>query len=319
MKCSVCQNEDTATQKFYTVKEMMFGTGETFQYMQCAQCGLLQICEIPAEMSQYYPKDKYYSLGANGLGERLKKHLSVQGYRNAIATKRIKNPLGVLRALLQPLPIHLSLFEALPHENILDIGCGCGMLLDVLASVGYRNLQGVDPFIACDVTKNNGVKLKKGSVYDIQDRYHLIMMHHSLEHMADHLSVLKKIAQLLHPNGICMIRIPVVNHAWERYREHWVQIDAPRHFYLHTQNSFGVLAKQANLHISKVVYDSVGGQFISSELYQKGIPLWKQTFRTQWREIGLAKIRAYHREAKQLNAAHKGDQAVFLLVPAIPP
>ena len=42
------------------LREVMFGTGEKFQYERCSNCGCLEIAEQPADMGQYYP-DRYYS------------------------------------------------------------------------------------------------------------------------------------------------------------------------------------------------------------------------------------------------------------------
>ena len=58
MNCRICGNaEDNRT---FEVREMMFGTRETFTYFQCAKCGCLQMVEIPSDMSRYYPPE-YYS------------------------------------------------------------------------------------------------------------------------------------------------------------------------------------------------------------------------------------------------------------------
>jgi hypothetical protein len=41
----------------------MYGTRETFSYLACADCGCLQISNIPADLARYYPSD-YYSYDA---------------------------------------------------------------------------------------------------------------------------------------------------------------------------------------------------------------------------------------------------------------
>ena len=41
-------------------REMMFGTRDRFAYFRCADCGCLQIGEVPENLSKYYP-DNYYS------------------------------------------------------------------------------------------------------------------------------------------------------------------------------------------------------------------------------------------------------------------
>ena len=59
MKCITCQNE-LKNDKFYLVKEMMYGYRDEFKYYHCSKCGCLQINNIPKDLEKYYPKD-YYS------------------------------------------------------------------------------------------------------------------------------------------------------------------------------------------------------------------------------------------------------------------
>jgi SAM-dependent methyltransferase len=45
-------------------------------------------------------------------------------------------------------------------------------------------------------------------------------------------------ASLLACKGIIVVRIPAVSsYAWERYGVAWMQLDAPRHFFLHSPKS----------------------------------------------------------------------------------
>lgn len=38
---------------------MMFGSRDKFDYLECARCDCLQIEEVPADLSQYYPANYY--------------------------------------------------------------------------------------------------------------------------------------------------------------------------------------------------------------------------------------------------------------------
>ena len=50
---------------------------------------------------------------------------------------------------------------------------------------------------------------------------------------------------LLNKDGVLLVRVPLSSSwAWEHYRENWVQLDAPRHLYLHSVKSMEVLARQ---------------------------------------------------------------------------
>lgn len=110
-----------------------------------------------------------------------------------------------------------------------------------------------------------------------------------------------------------LIRIPPADgYAWETYREDWVQLDAPRHLYLHTQKSIRYLAGLHGLERERVLYDSDATQILGSELYRHDIPL--TAGKAQKRSVLTATARrAAERRAEELNRAGRGDQAAFFL------
>jgi predicted SAM-dependent methyltransferase len=71
--------------------------------------------------------------------------------------------------------------------------------------------------------------------------------------MPDPHSTLKKIRELLAPGGICLIRIPTVSsYVWEKYQTHWVSMDPPRHFYLHSIKSIKFLAALHDFEVTDI-------------------------------------------------------------------
>src|ERR1035441_659421 len=57
LACSICAN--VAGNSTYTVAEMMYGSGELFDYFECAECKCLQIAAVPDDLSRYYPSTYY--------------------------------------------------------------------------------------------------------------------------------------------------------------------------------------------------------------------------------------------------------------------
>lgn len=55
MICKICGN--TKDNKVFKAKEMMFGTGDCFDYIECSNCGCLQISQVPDNLGDYYPKN----------------------------------------------------------------------------------------------------------------------------------------------------------------------------------------------------------------------------------------------------------------------
>ena len=135
------------------------------------------------------------------------------------------------------------------------------------------------------------------------------MLHHSLEHMKNQKSIFHQISKLLARNGTIIIRTPTTSSfAWQKYRENWVQIDAPRHFYIHSIKSLKILSHDSNLEIKKIIYDSTAFQFWGSEQYKKNIPL---NSRNSY--FDRKSIKNYRNKAKLLNENKLGDQIIVIL------
>lgn len=220
-----------------------------------------------------------------------------------------KYPRGDLRCL--------SSLPVTKDTSILEVGCNIGALLHSLRELGMKHLLGVDPFIPKDIDYENGLIIQKKEIHDVDGKWDIIMFHHSFEHMSDPATTLETVFRLLTPNGCCVIRIPIASsYAWNHYRVNWVQLDAPRHFFLHSVESMIILADQAKLDLYKVVYDSTSFQFWGSEQYIEDIPLTDNRSYSQNAKASIfskREISAFAKRAKDLNESKQGDQAIFYL------
>lgn len=284
--CRICDIQ--GNHPTYSVREMMFGTRKVFHYFQCTACGCLQVDEIPEDLGRFYPPD-YYSFN---LKPTPQKHgipyrwLQKQRCRTALFGKGFK-----LNALLKSsieLPTELfdraggiSTGEVLKKCGVtgfsarfLDVGCGTySHWLTNLAGLGFHNLIGADPFINEDQRHGN-VHIFKRELRDIEGKFDLITLHHSLEHMPRQLEVLQAARMRLKEGGTCLVRIPIVSsQVWEKYGVNWIELDAPRHLYLHSVKSISDIGKRAGLELTDIVYDSLSLEFYGSEQYLRDIPL----------------------------------------------
>jgi hypothetical protein len=145
------------------------------------------------------------------------------------------------------------------------------------------------------------------------------MMHHSFEHLPDPRETLQSVARILAPAGACMIRIPTVSsYAWKKYGVNWVQLDAPRHFFLHSVASIRHLADQTGLQLDKVVYDSSAFQLWGSEQYAQNISLLSE--RSYAVNPGKSiftrqQIRDFKREAQKAQRRRAGRPGRFYSLP----
>lgn len=314
MKCKICAHSDGHTA--YTIREMMFGYRDVFTYFQCAHCKCLQIESIPQNIAYYYPQDFYAFTGVAATHNPLKKRLMTYRDNFAVFNKGI---VGKILYSFYPHPhLHtVSLCGLSKDSSILDVGCGAGGILYALQEIGFKHLLGIDPFIQKDITYANGLTIRKQHIHEVKGQWDRIMFHHSFEHMAEQVDVLTSVKSLLPTDGICCISMPVVSSfAWEKYKTDWVQIDAPRHFFIHSIASMELVASQAGFTIDDVIYNSYALQFWGSEQYAKDIPLTDAcSYAINPKKSIFSKkdIARYTKKSHELNRINQGDQAVFLL------
>ena len=316
MRCKICDNSSET--ELFEVSEMMFGFRDKFIYFQCPVCECLQINEIPADISKYYPSD-YLSfhtpspqISKNSIKELIRKIRNNYAFYNKGIVGEIfykMYPLEVLRLISR-----VNLKE---KSSILDVGSGTGTLLYDIKKLGFNNLLGIDPFIEKDIEYENKLRILKKTIHEVEGKWDLIMLHHSFEHVADPFETLQSVSKLLINDGVCLIRIPTVSsYVWENYKENWVQLDAPRHYFLHSVKSITYLAEKANLKVEKIVYDSTDFQFWGSEQYLMNIPLTDSRSRFVNSSNSLfsrREIISYKKKAEELNRKNQGDtMAVFL-------
>ncbi len=307
--CRICGASSGTT---HVVREMMFGTGDVFHYFACDSCECVQLVDPPDDLARYYPSG-YYSYAPPRERTGLRGAFRRRRNRGTFAgSSGISNGLDRLLARALPYPIFgasswMTRLDARRDSRILDVGSGSGALLLDLASAGYTDLTGADPFIAHDVRYPNGVRILKKTAAELTETFDVIMLHHAFEHVADPDRTLRTIAQRLAPDGACLIRIPTsASWAWEHYREHWVQLDAPRHFFIHSRRSMALLAERAGLALVDVVFDSTDFQFAGSELYQRN-----RSLADLHSSYSKAQTREFRRRAAALNREERGDQAAF--------
>lgn len=320
--CRICGSAHMAA---LTAHEMMFGTREGFDYRECSSCGCVQIARYPEAIERHYPAD-YYSMRADGgaeaappsLARRVREWATWQALRHLPTLRARYFDSPGARAFLARRPIAALYRTHVPDlsARILDVGCGSGALLRDLRVIHYRRAEGVDPFLAAPVSHGGRLLVRKAAFEDMVGQYDCISFHHVLEHMPDQLATLRQARLLLAPGGVVLVRIPVAaSEAWRRYRERWVQLDAPRHFYLHSERSLALVAGQAGLEVAEISYDSSGFQFWGSELYLRGIPLEDpRSPATPGESIfGAAELAGWEEQARTLNAARDGDQLLAVL------
>lgn len=273
-KCRICGDE--AEHKIYRVKEMFFGTRQEFTYFECDKCQCIQIMEIPEHLDEFYG-NKYYSFSKPEIQE-------------PVTSERMET-------------------------KILDVGCGAGKWLVEKYAQGHVNLFGCDPFIENDIFYKPCISIKKCTIHEMEGVFDLIRLHDSFEHMEDPLETLVSIKRLMDKDGMCLISIPVYpNAAYDIFKEYWYQWDAPRHLFLHSVKSMEFLCQKAGMRIESINFNSGDMQFVSSLLYQRGIPYLEQSDDVIKSAFSPEELHKFIELTAKLNERGYGDHAVFVIV-----
>lgn len=322
--CRICG--DDGQHITFMAKEMMFGMREPFEYFQCRKCGCLQIAHIPDDLGRFYPEN-YYSISAPPwqAPNFIKSFLLKQRFRSIIFNHGFK--IGRLVSKLIPTP-NLKVDEVIHVATILqtagvksfsarflDIGCGnSSTWLSQLKTMGFKNLTGIDPHIRED-KEAGGIRIFKGTTEDVCGEYDLISFHHSLEHIPDQIAALNAARRLLSPNGTILVRIPVVSSTvWNEYGTDWVELDAPRHLYLHSDESIALCAENTALRLLTKMGDSLDFEFYGSEQYRRDIPLMDS--RSYWLDrssplFSTEELDMFRQRAEEVNLNGHSGRACF--------
>ncbi len=315
--CRICGNKKNNIR--FIAREMMFGFREEFYYFKCSNCGCLQITDIPQNLDKYYPNEYYQSQQKvmQVKTNKIKKYFKAIRLNYSLGQKTI---IGyVLNKLYGKLYLYswLELVELKASTKILEIGSATGLLLSSLRSAGFTNCTGVDLYIDKDIDLGDGVMVYKRDYSTINEKYQFIMLHHCFEHFLDPVAAFTKLSEITLDGGYVLLRVPIVtSFAWNKYQTNWVQLDAPRHLYLHSLDSIKYLADISGFKVVIVSYDSTEFQFWGSEQYTRNIAMYdKESYK-----YGIEKsifsqndIDNFKKKATELNQSCDGDQVCVVL------
>jgi SAM-dependent methyltransferase len=311
--CPACEGE---MGEVISLREMMFGTRESFAYGVCSACGSARILVVPTDLARHYPAD-YLSFTEPPRAGRLRGWLKTRRASHVLGRPNLFGALALRASGSADYLAWCTRAGVRQDDRVLDVGCGRGHLLLQMHEGGFRNLTGIDPFLEADSALASDVQLFRRNLADTEGTFDFVMMHHSLEHVPDPREALRHVRRLLAADGRALIRVPVAGrYAGRTYGADWVQWDAPRHLFVPTLAGMERLVASAELTVSEVVFDSTGLQFWGSEMYRRGLPLSERDRHLAAGDDSVFtrdQLRDYEAQAAALNRAGDGDQACFYL------
>jgi len=204
-----------------------FDTGKKhFSLEKCDTCELTRTSPVlnQTELSPYYCTDYYGSSDKkfNSLIE------SWTIWSNNRLARQILNSTGIKNS-----PVNQS-------ARIMDIGCGRANLLKAFSRKGCQCF-GVERSDFPDDPSLENITIYKQDFLDIpveNNSFDIVVIWHVLEHLTDPVATLKKVQQILKPDGSLVVTVPNFGSLQSKlFGKHWFHLDLPRHTYHFTRQS----------------------------------------------------------------------------------
>jgi 2-polyprenyl-3-methyl-5-hydroxy-6-metoxy-1,4-benzoquinol methylase len=211
--------------------------------VRCDDCGLHYTNPRPllSELGAYYTESYAPYRVQRGEIERSSStstKLRTLVLRNAFAKPSLR-PTGLNRALAVLLSLHKRpanwgfAVKYRGQGRLLDFGCGNGTFLRRMAALGW-NVTGIDfSGDAVEAVRKSGHRAIEGTLPHPEleaERFDLITMRSSLEHLPDPCAVLGAIRNLLDADGMLVIQVPnFASFEIEYFQDASLSLDLPRH------------------------------------------------------------------------------------------
>jgi SAM-dependent methyltransferase len=168
------------------------------------------------ELREYYPPD-YWFVPESTTADRLE-----QWYRRMVMRDHLHF-------------VERALRESEEQGPVLDVGCGGGLFLQMLAERGAKQVVGLDFSLdaAAVAWKRSGVPAVCSSLARAPfapGSCAAVTMFHVLEHLYDPAAYLDAARELLRPDGRLIVQVPNAA-CWQflLFGERWNGVDVPRH------------------------------------------------------------------------------------------
>ncbi len=145
--------------------------------------------------------------------------------------------------------------------NILEVGCGEGILLDELRQEGYCNVAGVEPSrTGASRAQQRGLYVinKYFSSEVVKEKYDLIIMSHVFEHIENPSQFIDELTAALTNNGALMLTQTNFKGLIPRFlKENWYAWVPDQHFWHFTEKGLAKMFKTKGLNLISSGYTSL--------------------------------------------------------------
>jgi SAM-dependent methyltransferase len=242
-----------------------FGTGLSADYVICADRACRTVAQVPLpppeQITRFY--EGYYTHAPVSRAKRLERSagarlLALRHRHHRRADACVALPDEVLRTG----DVVLDLAGIVPRgpatrgrgPRVLDVGCGNGENLAMLASFGYETACGVEyDERACAAARSLGFEVKAGSAEAIpypDGAFDVVFLRHVIEHVLEPEEAFAELRRVLRPGGLVSLLTPnAASRMHERYGRFWRGLEPPRHLRVLTPPSLAALVAAAGFEV----------------------------------------------------------------------
>jgi SAM-dependent methyltransferase len=309
-RCPICQNAG-----WTTFRDAVDCTGHVegrFAFDECQTCRSWWLNPQPLaeEIPRLYPP-AYYQRNppppSQGFWALAGNQMKISVWHQAYGYRSLPAPQGAaavatrvvlaMPAVRESYGFEIRFLPSVPGGRVLDIGCNSGGFLALMRRLGWQTLGvELDP-VAAGLARQQGLEVLDQPIEELEfpdESFEAITMHHVIEHLADPVSVLRRLSRWLKPGGRLVTLSPNPQSCAARtYGKHWRELDAPRHLVLPSPDGLRRLLEGAGLRASVSTPNRWAAQMIaeSEALVRNGgrlpgrvpQPGWLRQMVTAWR------------------------------------
>lgn len=251
-RCRVCGAEGHPLHP--DLVDRWFGAPGRWSLARCSDpgCGLAWLDPMPIAEDLHLAYVRYYTHHTPAAGGPLRPLYdhAVAGYLSSrfgyrpVGVTAVHRTLGLLfhliparRETLDLMALHL---RPVPGGRLLDVGCGDGARLPVLARLGWST-EGIDPDPkAVERARALGRAVRVGTLdaEPIGPDYDAVTLSHVIEHVPDPVATLEACRHALRPGGQLVIATPnLASLGHRRFGARWRGLEPPRHLHVFDRTS----------------------------------------------------------------------------------
>jgi methionine biosynthesis protein MetW len=174
----------------------------------------------------------------------------------------------------------------------LDVGCGSGILLARMKSLGW-DAYGIEVDAnAVQAARDRGLDIRHGQLADCKfpdNHFDAVHLSHVIEHVYEPAALLRECHRVLKPGGTLVVLTPnTASWGHRRFKEWWLNLDPPRHLILFNRRNFRALVEKAGFTITRLD-SSIHSAWVYGGLSRAG----ERTGRAEMSELGKPGLLVY--------------------------